>query len=104
VREILKELPFPRTMKVLAIEGRHLREAMVQQLKGSSRGPTGTYPHLSANARFVYGLGNADGSDLADGVSYHVRSFMVNGDEVSDSQRYIIAVTDFVADGNARPG
>ena len=41
VRHLLKELPFPRGMAVLKLKGRHLKDAIKQQLKGSSYGPTG---------------------------------------------------------------
>ena len=41
VRHLLKELPFPVGMVVLKLEGKHLKDALAQQLKGSSRGPTG---------------------------------------------------------------
>ena len=91
VRHILKELPFPRTMEVLAIQGRHLRDAMRQQLQGSSKGPTGAFPHLSNNSRLEYDV-------IDDAVS--ILSFTVNGVEVDDDQVYIIGVTSFVADGN----
>ena len=99
VREVLNELPFPRTMKVLQIEGCHLKEAMAQQLKGSSRGPTGAYPHLSSNAQLKYGVGGSAGSDAGD-EQISIHSFAVDGLEISDEQTYIIAVTCFVADGN----
>ncbi|KAL7528841.1 hypothetical protein ACHAXR_002662 [Thalassiosira sp. AJA248-18] len=99
-REILKELPFPRTMKVLEITGINLRAAMVEQLKGSTKGPTGAYPHVSSNVRFRYQLlGSASDADSG-GEGFSIRSFNVNGLEVSDTQKYIIAVTSFVADGN----
>jgi 2',3'-cyclic-nucleotide 2'-phosphodiesterase (5'-nucleotidase family) len=46
VRDVLKELPFPHCMQVLEMSGVYLKEAILQQLKGSSNGPTGAYPHL----------------------------------------------------------
>eukprot|EP00578_Thalassiosira_sp_NH16_P014037 CAMPEP_0181124934 /NCGR_PEP_ID=MMETSP1071-20121207/26769_1 /TAXON_ID=35127 /ORGANISM="Thalassiosira sp., Strain NH16" /LENGTH=569 /DNA_ID=CAMNT_0023210319 /DNA_START=194 /DNA_END=1903 /DNA_ORIENTATION=- len=103
VREILKELPFQRTMKVLEIEGFHLKNAMVQQLKGSAKGPTGAYPHLSSNARFAYALGDSssadNGSDLGGNDHYRIISFEVDGRKIVDDQKYLVAVTCFVADG-----
>lgn len=94
VREILAELPFPRTMKVLEIDGLHLRSAMAQQLRGSSVGPTGAYPHLSSNARLVYRSGGTSEEQI------EVSSFSVDGLEISEQQKYLIAVTCFVAGGN----
>lgn len=108
VRDVLKELPFPHCMQVLEMSGVYLKEAILQQLKGSSNGPTGAYPHLSSNACLRYGLGGGDGSisstlssELEDGSEkYNIHSFTVNGVQVHDEQKYIIAVTTFVADGN----
>ena len=97
IRDVLKELPFPRTMKVLEIEGCHLIDALTQQLKGSSKGPTGAYPHLSSNARLRYELGNSS-SDNDEGIN--ITSFAVDGVPISDKQKYLIAVTCFVAGGN----
>ena len=94
IRHLLKELPFPRTMEVLEIQGVHLREAMRQQLLGSSKGPTGAFPHLSSNSRLEYFI-----SEDAD-IDVTILSFTVNGVEVDDEQVYIIGVTSFVADGN----
>lgn len=96
VRHILKELPFPRTMEVLEIQGRHLRDAMRQQLQGSSKGPTGAFPNLSSNSRLEYLISEADDND----APVSILSFKVNGVEVDDEQVYIIGVTSFVADGN----
>ena len=95
-REILKELPFPRTMKVLEIDGLSLKEAMMQQLRGSSKGPTGAFPHVSSNARFVYQLDG--GSDLEEHFS--ITKISVDGLRIYNSQKYLVAVTCFVADGN----
>ncbi len=96
IRHLLKELPFPRTMEVLEIEGVHLREAMGQQLIGSKKGPTGAFPHLSANARVEYSISeDADDNDAVKNLS-----FKVDGVEVTDEQVYVIGVTSFVADGN----
>ena len=92
VRHILKELPFPRTMEVLEIQGCHLRDAMAQQLQGSSKGPTGAYPHLSSNSKLEYLISDND--------SVNILSFTVNGVELDEEQTYIIGVTSFVADGN----
>ncbi|KAL7438091.1 hypothetical protein ACHAXM_006046 [Skeletonema potamos] len=94
IRHILKELPFPRTMEVLEIQGIHLRDALRQQLLGSSKAPTGAFPHLSSNSRLEYLISD----DKDDAVS--ILSFQVNGVEVDDEQVYIIGVTSFVADGN----
>ena len=99
VRTILKELPFPRTMKVLEIEGCHLRNAMAQQFKGSSTGPTGAYPHLSSNACLAYQQLSSSNETDSDEV-IHIQSFTVDGVEISDRQKYMIAVTCFVAGGN----
>lgn len=96
VRHILKELPFPRTMEVLEIEGRYLTEAIAQQLKGSSRGPIGSYPHLSHNARLEYGLSKSSTEEEV----ITIQSMTVDGLKVSDEQAYLIAVTGFVADGS----
>ncbi|KAL7552610.1 hypothetical protein ACHAWF_015857 [Thalassiosira exigua] len=99
VRDVLKELPFLRAMKVLEIHGSDLREGMAQQLRGSSRGPTGAFPHVSGNVRLRYDVADsADPNSADDRVS--IRSFAVDGLEVSDAQLYRIAVTDFVAGGN----
>jgi 2',3'-cyclic-nucleotide 2'-phosphodiesterase (5'-nucleotidase family) len=92
VRHILKELPFPRTMEVLEIRGAAMREAMRQQLQGSSKGPTGAFPHLSSNSKLEYVT--SDDDDVS------IITFKVNGFEVDDDQIYIIGVTSFVADGN----
>lgn len=92
VRHILKELPFPRTMEVLEIRGAAMREAMRQQLQGSSKGPTGAFPHLSSNSKLEYVT--SDDDDVS------IITFKVNGVEVDDDQLYIIGVTSFVADGN----
>jgi len=102
VRDVLTELPFPRTMKVLTIEGRHLKKAMAQQLSGSSKGPTGAYPHLSSNARLSYRLGSfSDSTESNDeGELVSILTFTVDGVELCDRQKYSIAVTSFVADGN----
>eukprot|EP00984_Skeletonema_dohrnii_P016738 scaffold7488_cov76-Skeletonema_dohrnii-CCMP3373.AAC.1 len=94
VRHILKELPFPRTMEVLEIQGVHLRDAMRQQLQGSSKGPTGAFPHLSSNSRLEYLIEDVNDNAVT------ILSFKVNGIEVDDEQLYIIGVTSFVADGN----
>eukprot|EP00984_Skeletonema_dohrnii_P037065 scaffold38710_cov200-Skeletonema_dohrnii-CCMP3373.AAC.3 len=94
VRHILKELPFPRTMEVLEIQGVHLRDAMRQQLQGSSKGPTGAFPHLSSNSRLEYLIEDVNDNAVS------ILSFKVNGVEVDDEQVYIIGVTSFVADGN----
>jgi len=91
MREVLKELPFPRAMKVLEIDGKSLKEAMAQQL--SHRTPSGAYPHLSSNARVCYER-NASSGEAA------ISSFKVDGLEVSNEQTYLIAVTCFVAEGN----
>jgi 5'-nucleotidase/UDP-sugar diphosphatase len=96
VRHLLKELPFPRGMVVLKLKGRFLRAAICQQLKGSSRGPTGAYPHLSHNARMVYELS----SDDSDEEIFTIETLKVDGVEVSDDQQFLIAVTGFVADGS----
>ena len=40
-RHLLKELPFPRGMVVLRLKGKYLKDAIKQQLKGSTYGPTG---------------------------------------------------------------
>ncbi|KAL7520752.1 hypothetical protein ACHAWX_005461 [Stephanocyclus meneghinianus] len=98
VRHLLKELPFPRGMVVLKLEGKHLKDAIGQQLKGSSRGPTGSYPHLSHNARLVYSVSSREGDTDEEVIS--IQSLTVNGLEVIDNQRYLIAVTGFVADGS----
>ena len=96
VRDVLNELPFARTMKVLEIEGYHLKSAMAQQFMGSSRGPTGAYPHLSSNARLTYVLTTElDGSE-----DIGIQSFTVDDVEILDTQKYLIAVTCFVAGGN----
>jgi len=96
VRDVLNELPFARTMKVLEIEGYHLKSAMAQQFMGSSRGPTGAYPHLSSNARLTYSLiTELDGSE-----DINIESFTVDNVQVLDAQKYLIAVTCFVAGGN----
>lgn len=105
VRDVLKELPFPHTMKVLEIEGIYLKKAMLQQLKGSSKGPTGAYPHLSSNASLSYGHGgdsfsSSDSKKNSDGEKFSIHSFTVNGMQVQDEQKYLIAVTTFVANGN----
>lgn len=96
IRHLLKELPFPRTMEVLEIEGIHLREAMRQQLVGSKKGPTGAYPHLSGNSRLEYLISE----EADDNNAVAILSFKVDGVEVNDEQVYIIGVTSFVADGN----
>lgn len=96
VRHLLKELPFPRGMVVLKLNGQHLRAAICQQLKGSSRGPTGAYPHLSHNARMVYELSSED----SDEEVFPIKTLKVDGVEVSDDQQCLIAVTGFVADGS----
>ena len=100
VREVLKELPFPHTMKVLEMKGVHLKMAMMQQLKGSSRGPTGAYPHLSSNAVLRYGVGSTEDSNNEAEDEYFIHSFAVDGMEVQDERKYLIAVTTFVAGGN----
>jgi 2',3'-cyclic-nucleotide 2'-phosphodiesterase (5'-nucleotidase family) len=101
VRDVLRELPFPRTMTALEISGKHLREALGQQLRGSSGGrPTGAFPHLSSNASLRYGIiMGDDGSSSADDEA-EVRSLTVDGTEVTDERKYVIAVTSFVADGS----
>ncbi|KAL7505825.1 hypothetical protein ACHAXN_003258 [Cyclotella atomus] len=96
VRHLLKELPFPRGMVVLRLEGRHLKDALAQQLKGSSRGPTGAFPHLSHNARMKYYIS----SSASDDEIIHIESLTVDGSEVADTQEYLTAVTGFVADGS----
>jgi 2',3'-cyclic-nucleotide 2'-phosphodiesterase (5'-nucleotidase family) len=104
VRQLLKELPFPRGMVVLKIEGRHLKDALGQQLKGSSKGPTGAFPHLSHNARMKYEISSPTSSSSCDDDEeeevIHIQSLTVDGSEVSDTQEYLIAVTGFVADGS----
>jgi len=96
VRDVLNELPFARTMKVLEIEGCHLKLAMAQQFMGSSRGPTGAYPHLSSNANLQYVLTTeSNGSE-----DIGIQSFTVDDVEILDTQKYLIAVTCFVAGGN----
>jgi 2',3'-cyclic-nucleotide 2'-phosphodiesterase (5'-nucleotidase family) len=100
VRQLLKELPFPRGMVVLKIEGRHLKDALGQQLKGSSKGPTGAFPHLSYNARMKYEISSPTSSSCDDEEVIHIQSLTVDGSEVSDTQEYLIAVTGFVADGS----
>ncbi|KAL3798150.1 hypothetical protein HJC23_005711 [Cyclotella cryptica] len=98
VRHLLKELPFPRGIVVLKLEGKHLRDAIGQQLKGSSRGPTGSYPHLSHNTRLVYSISSGEKESNEEVIAIH--SLTVNGSEVLDGQKYLIAVTGFVADGS----
>ncbi len=101
IRDVLKELPFPHSMKVLEMEGTDLKEAILQQLKGSSKGPTGAYPHLSSNASLRYVLGDNSTSPDSDGSEqFNIHSFTVNGTPVQDEHKYNIAVTTFVADGN----
>ncbi len=101
VRDVLKELPFPHSMKVLEMEGADLKEAILQQLKGSSKGPTGAYPHLSSNASLQYGLGDSSTYPDSDGSEqFNIHSFTVNGIPVQDEHKYNIAVTTFVANGN----
>ena len=97
-------------MSVLIILGKHLRGALAQQLRGSSMGPTGAFPHLSSNAFLRYELGRRSRSDndtaddsciIDDGDEFiRVRSFTVDGVEVSDERKYIVAVTSFVAEGS----
>ncbi|KAL3811045.1 hypothetical protein ACHAXA_004556 [Cyclostephanos tholiformis] len=104
-RDVLTELPFPRTMTALIISGKHLREALAQQLRGSSSGPTGAFPHLSSNAslRYSLGVGSCSDDDTTDDHNDEVRriiSFTVDGIEVPDEGRYIVAVTSFVAEGS----
>ena len=84
-------------MKVLEIDGLHLKEAMAQQLSHPT--PSGAYPHLSSNVRLSYGLGSSSDADSANELM-SIHSFTVDGQEISDTQKYIIAVTCFVADGN----
>lgn len=96
VRHLLKELPFPRGMVVLKLNGKHLKEALAQQLKGSSRGPTGAFPHLSQNSRMVY----ERSSSKQDVEIITIHSLTVDGSDVADDQEYLIAVTGFVADGS----
>jgi 5'-nucleotidase len=118
VRHLLKELPFPRGMVVLKLLGKHLKDALAQQLKGSSRGPTGqshvlhcvrflfdithpsfllgSFPHLSHNARMIYDISFSESGDEV----ITILSLTVDGADVSDEQEYLIAVTGFVADGS----
>ena len=99
VRHVVKELPFPKCMAVLEIDGNHLKMALAQQLKGCSRGPTGSFPHLSSNVRLKYEiLPDAETDPTKDVIEVH--SFTIDGLEVSDDQKYIIAVTEFIAGGN----
>ncbi|KAL3774785.1 hypothetical protein ACHAW5_002186 [Stephanodiscus triporus] len=107
VRDVLREMPFPRTMDVLMIRGDHLREALAQQLMGSSRGPTGAFPHLSSNASLRYGIGinsssagDKDSGDGDDDESIRIHTLTVDGLEVIDERKYFVAVTSFVADGS----
>jgi hypothetical protein len=95
-------------MDVLMMRGEHLREALAQQLKGSSRGPTGAFPHLSSNASLRYGIGgggNSSAGDKDSGEGYddefiRVHTLTVDGLEVIDERKYFVAVTSFVADGS----
>ena len=96
VRDVLSELPFPRHMRVLKIRGKHLKDAMCQQLKGSTKGPTGSYPHLSSNSRMTYTVSSTAGSDEC----ISIVQFKVDDQEVSNDQMFLVALTCFVAEGN----
>jgi len=107
VRHIVKEVPFPRSMEVLQIKGKYLKMALAEQLKGCSRGPTGSFPHLSSNARLSYEIhtNTASSNDVSipgncNGDVIELHSFTVNNTGISDDKSYAIAVTGFVAEGN----
>lgn len=93
VRDVLRELPFPRHMRVLKIRGKYLKAALCQQLRGSTKGPTGSYPHLSSNSRMRYTISGSD-------ECISILQFKVDGQEVSNDQMFLVALTCFVAEGN----
>ena len=96
VRDVLSELPFPRHMRVLKIRGKHLKEAICQQLRGSTKGPTGSYPHLSSNSRTRYSVASASGGEEC----ISIVQFKVDDQEASNDQMFLVALTSFVAEGN----
>ena len=90
LRDVLEEMPFPKVSCLLELQGKHLWQAMEQQLRACPAA-SGGFPHISANVSIEYDVNLPPLS--------RIKKFMINGREVDGDRKYRVVVTDFVASG-----
>ena len=115
LRDVLQELPFPRTSCCLRIRGEHLLQALEQQLSSYPE-PSGrlyfhsidfsanrilvssqlyywnqgSFPHLSGNCRLVFNM---------ESNKARINLLSIDGKTIDPNESYNVALTDFMASG-----
>lgn len=92
VRDMRRELPFPREVVLRRLRGRHIRAALEQHLT-LAPAPSGGFPHLSSGAHATY--------DPTAPVGSRIQSLTIFGRDVGkdSDDEFFVAISGFMADG-----
>ena len=90
IRDVLEELPFPKEIEAVRINGKVLRQMLEQQISNLPNG-SGSFPHLSRELKVTFDASNEPLS--------RILTIDVNGTPLEDNTELVLVCTLFMANG-----